>query len=74
MKNKKYLDNNELKEEILNCINKGFQNAIKNGYTPSVDPFISEDPKKRECYNTAVSLGYNPERSEWISKIKEYDD
>ena len=31
-KKKNYLSNNELKEEILNCITAGYNKAVKNGF------------------------------------------
>lgn len=72
-KKKNYLNNEDLRIEILKCITDGYEKALKYGYKPEVKPFESTDPKEIELYEEKVRLGYNPERSEWISKIKRYD-
>ena len=72
-KKKNYLSNDELKEEILMCIEKGYENAISNGYVSNIIEFHSDDPEKIKHYNEALSLGYIPERTEWINKIREFE-
>lgn len=72
-KKKNYLSNEELKTEILNCINDGYNKAVANGYE-YIPPFPDSDsPKLINNYENAKKLGYMPERSMWIQQIKKYD-
>lgn len=72
-KKKNYLKNEDLKEEILKCIDAGFEKAISLGFIPDVQTFDSDEPEEIEIYENAIRLGYVPERSNWIKKIREYD-
>lgn len=72
-KKKNYLNNDELKEEILTCIEKGYKNAISNGYISETIIFNSDDQEEMKHYNEALLLGYIPERSAWIDGVREFD-
>ena len=65
---KNYLDNGELKNEILKCISEGYDKAIRNGYKSQ-----SQEFENQEALQQAINLGYVPERSEWISRVREWD-
>lgn len=71
-KSKIYLSNEELKSEILKCINKGYADAVSCGFSANLPPVDESDPEELEKYNNAINLGYVPERSEWIQRVREY--
>lgn len=71
---KNYLDNEELQDEIIKCINEGYELALSLGYQPyggsdSDDIFV----ENVDNFNKATELGYVYERSEWIDKVRRYD-
>ena len=39
VKKKNYLNNSELKEEILNCITTGYNKAVKNGFDSTLPAY-----------------------------------
>lgn len=72
-KKKNYLDNKDLKDEILNCINEAYEKAIANGFVADVQTFDSDEEEEIAAYENAISLGYDPERSNWIQQVRDYD-
>ena len=73
---KNYLDNDELKEELLKCITIGYNQALKFGYVPRDDSDSESEENVQidpEALNAAIELGYVPERSECIRMVKAYD-
>ena len=72
-KKKNYLDSEELKQEILKCITKGYDHAVSFGFDSTVKPFESNDPEEIKKHNKLLELGYMPERSQWIKDLKVYD-
>lgn len=71
-KNKNYLNNEDLKAELLNCINQGYDKAVSNGFIPDQNE-VNELIKSVSDMENAVELGYNPERSVWIQHIRSFD-
>lgn len=73
VKKKNYLNNDELKDEILKCINEAYDRAVANGFV--VDDFDSDSDsdEKKTLFENASELGYDPDRSAWIRQIKEFD-
>ena len=65
---KNYLNNEELKDEILKCITDGYNKAISYGFKPDLQNFISNIPD----IDTALSLGYMPERTIWVRKVRQF--
>ena len=97
-KKKNYLSNAELREEILKCINEGYEKALSYGFDttlPRYDEgnseqdeeeeetgkktikigylFETDDDELKVKYELAFKNGYNPQRSYWIRKVREYN-
>ena len=70
-KKKNYLNNNELKEEILNCITTGYNKAIKNGFDstlPVYDDGSSESDMNDNDKTLKLGYIFNSDDEEVIEK------
>lgn len=72
MAKKNYLNNEDLKMEILKCINEGYEKAVALGYTPNQKE-LEEIKNNISNIESAINLGYNPERSVWIQELRSFD-
>lgn len=71
VKKKNYLSNNELKEEILNCITAGYNKAVKNGFDSTLPVYDDGNSESDVDYNDkTIKLGYifNSDDNEVIEK------
>ena len=71
MAKKNYLSNNELKEEILNCITAGYNKAVKNGFDSTLPVYDDGNSESDVDYNDkTIKLGYifNSDDNEVIEK------
>ena len=58
-KKKNYLNNSELKEEILNCITTGYNKAVKNGFDSTL-PVYDDGSSESDVNDNdkTLKLGY----------------
>lgn len=68
MAKKNYLNNEELKEEILKCITAGYEKAVLCGFKPDSQVFINNIPNM----DMAIDMGYMPERTLWVQKVRQF--
>ena len=70
-KKKNYLNNSELKEEILNCITTGYNKAVKNGFDSTL-PVYDDGSSESDVNDNdkTLKLGYifNSDDKEVIEK------
>lgn len=68
MAKKNYLNNEELKSEILKCITDGYNKAVSYGFKPDMQTSTIDVPD----IQSSLELGYMPERSIWVQEIRQF--
>ena len=68
MAKKNYLNNEELKSEILKCITDGYNKAVSYGFKPDMQTSTIDVSD----IQSALELGYMPERSIWVQEIRQF--
>lgn len=71
-KKKNYLSNAELRDEILQCINNGFEKAVANGFDPTL-PYWDEgnsESEEEECNTLRIGCVFDSKNPELHEKYE----